>query len=51
MGDRSLTFLDIGFGCLCRSNNHYLRHPHATLLLEAHVDITVVSRRLGHAHV
>jgi integrase len=30
---------------------HDLRHTHATLLLEAHVDITVVSRRLGHANV
>ncbi|MGH7870373.1 MAG: site-specific integrase, partial [Candidatus Dormibacteraceae bacterium] len=30
---------------------HDLRHTHATLLLEAHVDITVVSKRLGHASV
>lgn len=30
---------------------HDLRHTHATLLLEAGVDITVVSRRLGHASV
>lgn len=30
---------------------HDLRHTHATLLLEAQVDITVVSRRLGHANV
>ncbi len=30
---------------------HALRHTHATLLLEAGVDITVVSRRLGHANV
>jgi len=37
---------------LCRHrHNHDLRHTHATLLLEAQVDITVVSRRLGHANV
>jgi integrase len=30
---------------------HSLRHTHATLLLEAGVDISVVSRRLGHASV
>lgn len=30
---------------------HGLRHTHATLLLEAGVDISVVSRRLGHASV
>jgi integrase len=28
-----------------------LRHTHATTLLQAHVDVTVVSRRLGHANV
>jgi integrase len=36
---------------LKRVRLHDLRHTHATLLLEAHVDITVVSRRLGHATV
>lgn len=36
---------------LPRIRFHDLRHTHATLLLEAHVDITVVSRRLGHANV
>jgi integrase len=36
---------------LKRIRFHDLRHTHATLLLEAHVDITVVSRRLGHASV
>lgn len=36
---------------LKRIRFHDLRHTHATLLLEAHVDITVVSRRLGHANV
>jgi len=30
---------------------HDVRHTHATLLLEAGVDISVVSRRLGHADV
>jgi integrase len=30
---------------------HDLRHTHATMLLEAGVDISVVSRRLGHADV
>lgn len=30
---------------------HDTRHTHATLLLEAGVDITVVSKRLGHASV
>jgi integrase len=36
---------------LKRIRFHDLRHTHATLLLEAHVDVTVVSRRLGHANV
>jgi Phage integrase family len=36
---------------LKRIRFHDLRHTHATLLLEAGVDITVVSRRLGHANV
>jgi integrase len=36
---------------LRRIRLHDLRHTHATLLLEAHVDITVVSKRLGHASV
>ncbi len=36
---------------LRRIRFHDLRHTHATLLLEAHVDVTVVSRRLGHANV
>jgi integrase len=36
---------------LTRIRFHDLRHTHATLLLEAHVDVTVVSRRLGHANV
>ena len=36
---------------LPRIRFHDLRHTHATLLLEAHEDITVVSRRLGHANV
>jgi integrase len=36
---------------LQRISFHDLRHTHATLLLEAHIDITVVSRRLGHANV
>lgn len=30
---------------------HDLRHTHATLLLQAGVPVTVVSERLGHAHV
>jgi integrase len=30
---------------------HDMRHTHATLLLEAGVDVTVVSKRLGHASV
>jgi integrase len=30
---------------------HALRHTHATLLLESGVDISVVSKRLGHANV
>src|ERR1700694_4025250 len=30
---------------------HDVRHPHATLLLEAGVDISVVSRRIGHGDV
>ncbi len=30
---------------------HDMRHTHATLLLEAGVDITVVSKHLGHASV
>jgi integrase len=36
---------------LRRIRLHDLRHTHATLLLEAGVDITVVSKRLGHASV
>ena len=36
---------------LKRIRFHDLRHTHATLLLEAGVDITVVSKRLGHAHL
>jgi integrase len=36
---------------LKRIRFHDPRHTHATLLLEAHVDVTVVSRRLGHANV
>src|SRR5215472_11090942 len=36
---------------LRRIRFHDLRHTHATLLLEAQVDVTVVSRRLGHANV
>jgi len=36
---------------LKRIRFHDLRHTHATLLLEAGVDVTVVSRRLGHANV
>jgi len=36
---------------LKRIRFHDLRHTHATLLLEAHVDVTVVSKRLGHASV
>jgi integrase len=30
---------------------HALRHTHATLLLESGVDVSVVSKRLGHANV
>jgi integrase len=30
---------------------HDVRHTHATLLLEAGVDISVVSRRIGHGDV
>jgi integrase len=36
---------------LKRIRFHDMRHTHATLLLEAGVDITVVSKRLGHASV
>jgi integrase len=36
---------------LPRIRFHDMRHTHATLLLEAGIDITVVSKRLGHASV
>jgi len=36
---------------LKRIRFHDMRHTHATMLLEAGVDITVVSKRLGHASV
>jgi integrase len=36
---------------LKRIRFHDLRHTHATLLLEAGVDISMVSRRLGHADI
>jgi integrase len=41
----------VGAAAISRIRFHDMRHTHATLLLEAGVDITVVSRRLGHASV
>ena len=41
----------VGRSGVRRIRLHDVRHTHATLLLEAGVDISVVSRRLGHADV
>jgi integrase len=41
----------VGRSSLKRIRFHDMRHTHATLLLEAGIDITVVSKRLGHASV
>ncbi|WXJ81034.1 Tyrosine recombinase XerC [Moorella humiferrea] len=36
---------------LPRLNFHYLRHTHASLLLQAGVDIKIISERLGHSSI